>query len=277
MAPRIFRFYQRHRIVNVNLNIIGAGLLAVAIAKYPVHLLSLTIGEQHKFINSVVAAVVDGIVDIGLYFVLHWIANHWGPIKHERKTKAKLNENGEFIEKSVSFWRDASLVQFERPLTRDRRCRELDLQVVHVVAVLVADEQRVAEALGGDEAAPAELALDQRVGDQRRRVHDRRGDLRGSDTRLGEQLGDAGAHPVERSARGGQRLVHHDAPAGRIEENDIGERAADVDGESPIRGGHQPSFRSSRGGANTSRIQHSSNSSSPMNTLSPCQTERGAR
>ena len=114
MAPRIFRFYQRHRIVNVNLNIIGAGLLAVAIAKYPVHLLSLTIGEQHKFINSVVAAVVDGIVDIGLYFVLHWIANHWGPIKHERKTKAKLNENGEFIEKSVSFWRDASLVQFER-------------------------------------------------------------------------------------------------------------------------------------------------------------------
>lgn len=114
MAPRIFRFYQRHRIVNVNLNIIGAGLLAVAIAKYPVHLLSLTIGEKHKFINSVVAAVVDGIVDIGLYFVLHWIANHWGPIKHERKAKAKLNENGEFIEKSVSFWRDASLVQFER-------------------------------------------------------------------------------------------------------------------------------------------------------------------
>ena len=114
MAPRIFRFYQRHRIVNVNLNIIGAGLLAVAISKLPVHWLSVMIGEQHKFINSIVAAVVDGIVDIGLYFVLHWIANHWGPIKHERKANARRDEDGELIEDSAKFWREASLVQFER-------------------------------------------------------------------------------------------------------------------------------------------------------------------
>ncbi|MCA9272046.1 MAG: hypothetical protein KDA31_03260 [Phycisphaerales bacterium] len=114
MAPRIFRFYQRHRIVNVNLNIVGAGLLAVAIAKYPVHLLSLWIGPEYKFINSVVAAVVDGFVDIALYFVLHWVANHWGPIQRERNANAKRNDDGELIEKSASFWREASLVQFER-------------------------------------------------------------------------------------------------------------------------------------------------------------------
>ena len=112
MAPRIFRFYQRHRIVNVNLNIVGAGLLAVAIAKLPVHWLSLWIGPELKFVNSVVAAFVDGIVDVGLYFVLHWIANHWGPIKHERK--AKRDENGELVGESAKFWREASLVQFER-------------------------------------------------------------------------------------------------------------------------------------------------------------------
>lgn len=114
MAPRLFRFYQRHRIINVNLNIIGAGLLAVAIAKFPVLWLSQLIGEQHKLINSFVAAIVDGIVDIGLYFLLHWIANHWGPAKHDRAARAKRDENGNIIEKSASFWREASLVQFER-------------------------------------------------------------------------------------------------------------------------------------------------------------------
>ena len=65
------------------------------------------------------------------------------------------------------------LVDLERAVARDRRRRELDLQVVHVVAVLVADEQRVAEAVGGDQAGAAGLALDQRVRDQRRGVHDR--------------------------------------------------------------------------------------------------------
>lgn len=114
MAPRFFRFYQRHRIVNVNLNIIGAGLLAVAIAKFPVLWLSQLIGEEHKFINSIVAAVIDGIVDIGIYFILHWVANHWGSAKHVHKPDARTDENGNVIEKAASFWRDASLIQFER-------------------------------------------------------------------------------------------------------------------------------------------------------------------
>ena len=39
-----------------------------------------------------------------------------------------------------------ALGDLERRARGDRRRRELDLQVVHVVAVLVADEQRVAEA-----------------------------------------------------------------------------------------------------------------------------------
>lgn len=110
MHNRVFRFYQDHRIINVNLNIIGAGLLAVAIGKLPVLWLSQLIGPKHKFINSVVAAVVDGVIDIGLYFVLHWIANHW----RRKPTKKHTNGDGEVIEKAVSFWREASLVQFER-------------------------------------------------------------------------------------------------------------------------------------------------------------------
>lgn len=106
MPRRAFRFYQRHRIVNVNLNIVGAGLLAVLIAKWPVHWVTGWIGAEYKLINSIVAAFIDGIVDIGLYFVLHWVANHWRPIRpqHERD---KPDDHG-------SFWKNATLVQFER-------------------------------------------------------------------------------------------------------------------------------------------------------------------
>lgn len=104
MPGRIFRYYQRHRIVNVNLNIIGAGLLAVAVAKWPVHWVSGWIGAEYKLINSIIAALIDGVADILIYFLLHWVANHWRPFKpqHERDHP------------DTSFWKNASLVQFER-------------------------------------------------------------------------------------------------------------------------------------------------------------------
>ncbi len=104
MPKRVFTFYQRHRIVNVNLNIIGGGLLAIALSKFPVLWVTAWIGPEHKFINSIVAAIIDGIADIIIYFGLHWIANRWRPIK-PNKDSDKPDE---------SFWREATLVQFER-------------------------------------------------------------------------------------------------------------------------------------------------------------------
>jgi hypothetical protein len=106
MSRRLWRLYQRHRIINVNLNIIGAGLLAVAISKLPVLYITDLIGPDHKLINALVAAVIDGIVDILLYFALHWIANHWRPLKPQRDEDAP--------EEHAAFWRNATLVQFER-------------------------------------------------------------------------------------------------------------------------------------------------------------------
>ncbi len=104
MPKRAFTFYQRHRIVNVNLNIIGAGLLAIALSKLPVLWVTSWIGPEHKLINSLVAAIIDGVVDIALYYMLHWVANHWRPVKvasHDH-------------EPDESFWKNATLVQFER-------------------------------------------------------------------------------------------------------------------------------------------------------------------
>lgn len=106
MPGRYFQFYQRHRIVNVNLNIIGSGLLAVAIAKWPVHHLSEFIGLEHKLINSVVAALIDGAADIAIYFALHWFANHWRPGSSQREEDKPEDHS--------KFWRNATLVQFER-------------------------------------------------------------------------------------------------------------------------------------------------------------------
>ena len=43
------------------------------------------------------------------------------------------------VEKHGAF-RSGALVDLEGQLAGDRRCRELDLQVVHVIAMLVADQ-----------------------------------------------------------------------------------------------------------------------------------------
>ncbi|PCI07233.1 hypothetical protein COB72_10655 [bacterium] len=81
MPKRVFHFYQRKRVVNINVNVFIAGLLSIAIAKYPIMLLSDIIGHEHKLKLSILAYVIDTVIDVLLYFGLHWIANHWRPIK----------------------------------------------------------------------------------------------------------------------------------------------------------------------------------------------------
>ena len=54
----------------------------------------------------------------------------------------------------------------------DQRLGKLDLRIVHLVAMLVADAQDVAKALGDQQRGGRPLALDQRVGDDGGGVHD---------------------------------------------------------------------------------------------------------
>ena len=102
--------------------------------------------------------------------------------------------------------------------------------------MFVANKQGVAEAGGGDHRRSANLAFNQRVGDERGGMHDRRGDLGRTNTRLRQQLGHPGAYGVERSRRRGQRLIHHDAPRCGVEQHHVGKRPTDVDSQSPISG-----------------------------------------
>jgi len=106
MPRRFFKYYQRKRVVNINLNILMAGFLSIAIAKYPVHLISEWIGPEHKLINSVIAYVLDTTIDVCMYYGLHWLANHWNPRGNLPKDDS--------LPRARKFMRDATRVQAER-------------------------------------------------------------------------------------------------------------------------------------------------------------------
>ena len=84
-------------------------------------------------------------------------------------------------------------------LPRDQHVRLVDENVVLVVAPLVGDLENISEALGGDDAHPGALALDQRVGRQRRAVNDG-GNLRRGQRGPLEGQADARDHGLRRIA-----------------------------------------------------------------------------
>jgi hypothetical protein len=106
MTRRLFEYYQRKRILNINANIVASGLLAVLIAKYPVYLVGEAIGTEHRFLITLAAGGIDMVVDVAIYYALHWLANHW----HPRWKKAAKRKH------KRSFFHDASLIQFERAI-----------------------------------------------------------------------------------------------------------------------------------------------------------------
>jgi len=106
MPKRAFKFYQRKRVVNINLNILAAGLLSIAITKFPVMFISNWIGSEHKFWISVIAYVLDTTIDVILYYGLHWLANQWNP----RGNLPKKSDRP----KHRKFLQDATRIQAER-------------------------------------------------------------------------------------------------------------------------------------------------------------------
>tara|TARA_R110002072_G_scaffold103792_3_gene227700 strand:+ start:372 stop:977 length:606 start_codon:yes stop_codon:yes gene_type:complete len=106
MPKRAFKLYQRKRVVNINLNILAAGFLAIALAKIPIMLIGNWIGTEHKFLIAAIAYVVDTIFDVIVYYALHWIANHWNPHGHLPEQKKRP--------KSRRFVHDATRIQAER-------------------------------------------------------------------------------------------------------------------------------------------------------------------
>jgi hypothetical protein len=108
------------RIVNVNVNIVAAGILALLPTLIAVHLaehwlshetrvgheLKLRLATHYKFVISAVTFVVDVCSDVCFYYALHFLANHW--------PKALKYKPQDDQHTKVPFFKDATLVQFQR-------------------------------------------------------------------------------------------------------------------------------------------------------------------
>ncbi|MCA9300181.1 MAG: hypothetical protein KDA28_14005, partial [Phycisphaerales bacterium] len=79
MPVRLFRLYQQRRIVNINANIVAAGFLAMVFAAVPVHFSYLV--TEDKLAITVIGVVADIVFDVAIYYALHWVANHWKPLR----------------------------------------------------------------------------------------------------------------------------------------------------------------------------------------------------
>ena len=120
----------------------------------------------------------------------------------------------------------------EHPVGRHDPVR-LDPEVGVAVSVrhrLPADLEQEPVAVGGDEAEPADLPLQQLVGGHRGSVADRSEVLRpGADQ--GEHLVQPGDEAVGRVRRGGRRLAADQPTGDVVQRNHVGERAAGVDAD----------------------------------------------
>lgn len=100
------RLYAK-RIVNVNVNIIVAGLLAMLLTLIPVHL-SHNFTHNHWAILGI-TFLSDLIFDVVIYYALHWLANHV-PWRHTFGL-----DNPEVTRPAV-FFRDATIIQGQRAI-----------------------------------------------------------------------------------------------------------------------------------------------------------------
>lgn len=106
MRGRAFKLYQRKRVVNININMLMAGFLAIALTKLPVKWIGDWIGPEHKLVISIIAYGLETIFDVVVYYGLHWVANHWNPQGHLPKRGKRP--------KSRRFVQDATRLQAER-------------------------------------------------------------------------------------------------------------------------------------------------------------------
>lgn len=119
MFRQIVTYYAR-RIVNVNVNIVLAGLLALGPTLLVVRLVehmfargyhpNQRLGIPDKGVITGATFAADLFFDLLIYYVLHWLANHSG----KQKRQQRLETLADAAVDSVPFFKDATKVQFQR-------------------------------------------------------------------------------------------------------------------------------------------------------------------
>jgi hypothetical protein len=148
-------------------------------------------------------------------------ARHTGGVQHRHEILYGLTIE---CEAHVAFGVDA-LGHAEAQSPRHQRRGLVEKHVVLREAMLLADLDYVAKALGGDQGRHRALALDQRIG-RERGAEDHQLQLLGPRLRLAENLFDAAQHRIFRSARRGEDL--RGPEPGTCLQDQIGEGAAHV-------------------------------------------------
>lgn len=102
----VAHWYAR-RIVNVNVNIIAAGLLALIPVSICVHFIHSTRFIENGKAIAAITFVLDIVFDFTIYFFLHYLANH-GPFRK------LVSHNPAY--RGMSFLHDAGLIQMQRAI-----------------------------------------------------------------------------------------------------------------------------------------------------------------
>lgn len=127
MIAHVVAWYAR-RIVNVNINIVLAGVLAlppvlvcVKIAEallasgiMPNGQLQQRLQAHHQAVIAGVTLVSDIIFDVAIYFVLHWLANHYPKRFHNTVVEQRIEGVAQAAVENVPFFKDAAKVQLQR-------------------------------------------------------------------------------------------------------------------------------------------------------------------
>src|SRR5262249_31938056 len=140
-----------------------------------------------------------------------------------------------FVERPLHFAGvEHPLLDLQPQITRNERVRRWHVEVVAVGLVAVAEEKDVWETPRMDDPDLRAVALDDRVGGDRRAVDEEvdvaEGALHVQSALQGERL-DAAEDRLLRRTRGARRLVDAQAPLA-VDRNEVGKRAADVDADS---------------------------------------------
>lgn len=102
---QLSQFYA-HRIVNVNVNIVLAGLLALIPTAAAAHAAEHYLGITHGGAIAGITFAVDATSDIAVYYLLHWVANHMPRNNVLRPVSAAYGH--------LPYFKDATLAQFQR-------------------------------------------------------------------------------------------------------------------------------------------------------------------
>lgn len=109
MPQRLFRLYQRKRIININVNVTASGLLSTAVVMLLLWPLQDHLTDWPAWGYTAFAAVADVVLDVAIFTGLHWIANHWRPLKG-----LSTGERRELEAAAPHPVRDAAQLQAER-------------------------------------------------------------------------------------------------------------------------------------------------------------------